>query len=112
MVRNMCVEKLIVNVDALEVVNLLSNTKATNRLTQPIVDTCRTILQAFQEVQLQHCYRETNKAIDFLAKLGHSLSEPFVYYMTPHFGIMEVLSNDANAVLYNRVTRVVTADFM
>ena len=28
------------------------------------------------------------------------------------FGIMEVLSNDANAVLYNRVTRVVTADFM
>ena len=43
----------------------------------------RTILQAFQEVQLQHCYRETNKAADFLAKLGHSLAEPFVYYMTP-----------------------------
>ena len=43
-------DKLIVNVDALEVVNLLSNTKATNRLTQPIVDACRTILQAFQEV--------------------------------------------------------------
>ena len=85
MARNMCVENLIVNVDALEVVNLLSNTKATNRLTQPIMDACRTILQAFQEVQLQHCYRETNKAVDFLAKLGHSLSEPFVYYMTPPF---------------------------
>ena len=50
MARNMCVEKLIVNMDALEVVNLLSNTKATNWLTQPIVDACRTILQAFQEV--------------------------------------------------------------
>ena len=50
MARNMCVEKLIVNVDSLEVVNLLFNTKATNRLTQPIVDACRTILQAFQEV--------------------------------------------------------------
>ena len=107
----MCVEKLIVNVDALEVFNLLSNTKATNRLTQPIVDDCRTILQAFQ-VQLQHCYRETNKAADFLAKLGHSLSEPFVYYVTPPFGIMEVLSNYANAILYNRATRVVTADFI
>ena len=112
MARNMCVEKLIVNVDALEVVNLLSNTKATNRLTQPIVDACRTFLQAFQEVQLQHCYRETNKAADFLAKLRHSLSEPFVYYMTPPFGIMEVLSNDANAVLYNRASRVVTTEFM
>ena len=50
MARNMCVEKLIVNVDSLEVVNLLFNTKATNRLTQPIVDACRTILQAFHEV--------------------------------------------------------------
>ena len=110
MARNMCVEKRIVNVDALEVINLLSNTKATNRLTQPIVDDCMNILQAFQEVHLQHCYRETNKAANFLAKLGHSLSEPFVYYVTPTFGIMEALSNDANAVLYNWTTRVVTAD--
>ena len=112
MARNMCVEKLIVNVDALEVVNLLSNTKATNQLTQPIVDACRTILQAFQEVQLQHCYRETNKAADFHAKLGRSLSKPFVYYMTPPFGITEVLSNDANAVFYKRASRVVTTEFM
>ena len=47
-----------------------------------------------------------------MASLGHSLFEPFVYYMTPPFGIMEVLSNDANAVLYNRASRVVTTEFM
>ena len=54
------------------------------------------------------------QSADFLAKLGHCLSEPFVYYMTPPppFGIMEVLSNDANAILYNRATWVVTTDFM
>ena len=113
MARNIHVEeKLIINVDALEVINLLSNAKATNRLSQPIVDDCRNILQAFQEVHLQHCYRETNKVADFLAKLGHRQSDPFVYYVTPPFGILEALSNDANAVLYNRVTRVVTANFM
>ena len=109
MARNIHVEeKHIINVDALEVINLLSNAKATNRLTQPTVDDCRNILQAFQEVHLQHCYRETNKVADFLAKLGHGQSDPFVYYVTPPFSIMEALSDDANAVLYNRTTRVVT----
>ena len=98
-------KKLIINVDALEVINLLSNAKATNRLTQPIVDNCRNILQAFQEVHLQHCYKETNKVADFLAKLGHRQSDPFVYYVTPPFGIMEALSDDTNAVLYNRTIR-------
>ena len=48
MARNIHVEeKLIINVDALEVINLLSNAEATNQLTQPIVDDCRNILQAF-----------------------------------------------------------------
>ena len=109
MARNIHVEeKLIINVDALEVINLLSNAKATNRLSQPIVDDCRNILQPFQEVHLQHCYRETNKVTDFLAKLGHRQSDPFVYYVTPPFGIMvlmEALSDDTNAVLYNRTIR-------
>ena len=72
MARDLHIEKIIINVDALEVINLLSHTKATNRLTQPVVDYCMNTLQAFQEVQLQHCFRETNRATNFLAKLGHS----------------------------------------
>ena len=101
-------EKLIINVGALEVINLLSNTKANDRLTQPIVNDCKNILQAFQKVHLQHCYRETNKVVDFLVKLGRRQSDPFVYYVTPPFGIMEALSDDANAILYNQTTRIVT----
>ena len=108
MARDLHIEKLIINVDALEVINLLSHTKATNRLTQPIVDYCRNTLQAFQEVQLQHCFRKTNCAADFLAKLGHSQLDHFVYYVSPPFGVMEVLTIDAIGVLYTRTTRGVT----
>ncbi|KAF3964547.1 hypothetical protein CMV_011178 [Castanea mollissima] len=74
---------------------------------QPIVDDCRNILQAFQEYHLQHCYRETNKAADLLAKLGHCPSGPFAYYVTPPFDMM-VLSTDSNAVICTRLTRVLT----
>ena len=75
-------EKLIINVDAPKVVNLLSNPNTTNWLTQTIMDDCRNILQAFQEFNLQHHYKETNKPADFLTKLGHNQSNPFVYYVT------------------------------
>lgn len=95
----------------LEVITHLSNSKATNRLTQPIVDYCRNTLQAFQVVHLQDYFKETNRAADFLAKLGHSQLDPFVYYVSPPFGIMEVLTNDANGVLYTQTTRDVTVSF-
>ena len=38
------------------------------------------------------------KAADFLTKLGHGQSDLFVDYVTPPFDIMEVLSDDVNAV--------------
>jgi len=72
------------------------------------VDDCRNILQAFQEFNLQHCYKETNKPTDFLTKLGHNQSNPFVYYVTPTFDITEVLSTDSNAVICPRLTRALT----
>ena len=47
------------------------------------------------------------KAADFLDELGHRQSDDsdlLVYYVNPPLGIMEVSSDDANAVLYTRTT--------
>ena len=57
---------------------------------------------------MQHCYRETNQATDFLAKLGHNQLDPFVHYVSPPFGVMEVLADDASGILYTRTTQGVT----
>jgi len=53
MARDLHVDKLIINVDALEVINLLSNTKATNRITQPIVDYCRNIKLSRRSIAIE-----------------------------------------------------------
>ena len=53
---NINISNLIVNGDATKVIALVPATNVTNRLTQLIVDGCRVIFQAFQEVKPQHCY--------------------------------------------------------
>ena len=98
MAKNLNIAKLVINVNAAEVISLFSKPSSDNRLTQPIVDDCRNMLQVFQEYHRQHCFRETNKVADLLAKLGCGQSEPSISYVTPPFVVMEVLSFDCNAV--------------
>ena len=107
MALNLNIDKLIINVDASEVINLLSKPCNTNRLTQPIVTDCRSMLQAFQEYRMQHCYRETNRVADLLANFGRCQDEPFASFENPRFVVLEALDYDSNDV--TRSTRASVA---
>ena len=98
MASNLNIDKLIINVDASEVINLLSKPDNINRLTQPIVTDCRSMLQVFQEYRVQHCYRETNRAADLLANIGHCQDKPFISFVNPPFVVLEALEYDSNDV--------------
>lgn len=98
MAKILNIDKLIINVDASEVIILFSKPSYNNQLTQPIVNDCRNMLQVFQEYRMQHCYRETNRATDLLRSLERCQIEPFVSYVTPPFVFMEALDYDSNAV--------------
>ena len=47
MTKSLRIEKLIVNVDATDIISLVSNSNSTNRLTWPLVADCMAILQTF-----------------------------------------------------------------
>ncbi|KAK7839899.1 putative ribonuclease h protein [Quercus suber] len=98
MALNLNIDKLIINVDASEVINLFSKPSNTNRLAQPIVNECRSMLQAFLEYRMQHCYRETNRVADLLANIGRCQEDSLVSYVNPPFVVMEALNYDSNAV--------------
>ena len=100
MAKSLNIDKLIINVDASKVINLFSKPSYANRLTQPIVDNCRNMLQAIQEFRMKHCFRKTNKATNLLAKLGCYQTESFVSYVTPPLVVMEALTYDSNVVTY------------
>ena len=73
------------------------------------MDDYKNMLQAFQEYHMQHCFRETNKVADLLAKLGRGQFESFISYVMPLFVVMEALSCDCNAVPYTHLIRASTA---
>ncbi|KAK9999743.1 hypothetical protein SO802_019346 [Lithocarpus litseifolius] len=60
MAKNLNITKLVINVDAAKVISLFSKPSFDNRLTQPIVDDCRNMLQAFQEYHMQHVLLQGN----------------------------------------------------
>lgn len=51
-------------------------------------------LQVFHQVQLLHCYRETNRAADSLAKTRCAQVECFASFVTPSLSITEALIFD------------------
>ena len=58
---------------------------------------------------MQHCFKETNKVADLLAKLGRGQSESFISYVMPLFVVMEVLSFDCISAPCTRLIRAPTA---
>lgn len=70
MANNLHIHNLIINVDSAEAVKLLSSSPNSNRLTQLLVNDCRVTLQVFHQVQLLHCYKESNRAADYLVRVG------------------------------------------
>ena len=58
---------------------------------------------------MQHCFRETKKVVDLLAKLGRGQSESFISYVTPLFVVMEALSFDCISAPCTRLIRASTA---
>ena len=87
------------------IIGTCSKFSRNNRLTQPIVDDCRNMLQFFQEYHMQYFFRETNKVADLLAKLGRGQSESFISCVTLPFVVMEALSFDCISAPCTRLIR-------
>ena len=81
--KSIGITKLIIECDATEAVKLLSSNSYSNRLFNLILNDYRSSIWAFQEIKIQHCFREANKAIDLLAKVGYYQATPLLTYFYP-----------------------------
>jgi hypothetical protein len=71
------------------------------------VDDCRFLLQRIPRKEFKHVFREANKCVDRLAKLGGSQEDDFVVLDTQPACICDVLSFDNSGCISTRfVTRI------
>ena len=60
--------------DAVNVISLLSISNETNGDVSSIIDYCRNILSQIPQVSVNHCFREANRSADALSRMGSKLT--------------------------------------
>jgi hypothetical protein len=100
------IKKIIIELDAkavLDLVHLANFTSISHHPYGALITDCRSLIQDFEEANLQHTFREGNAIADLLAKAGKSLLCPFVLFDDPPlFAVSQVLA-DCRGVKYPRL---------
>ncbi|KAL0007450.1 hypothetical protein SO802_008952 [Lithocarpus litseifolius] len=97
---------LIVEVDAKVVVEALTNPSYSNTIVSGLFDDCRQILSCFNQVRIQHIFREANMCADQLARLGSLQASEFVLFSCPPLDIKDTFEADSLGVYSNRLCPV------
>ena len=100
--KEMGLNNLIVELDALSVVLLMTNNTA-NLLMKPLLIDCRNLLKEIPNKQIVHAYREANQFTDALAKLGATSLSSFVVFLSPPPTVDSILSYDKANMCCNRI---------
>ena len=101
-----------VELDAKVVVDLVLSSSVTNRDYSSLLNDCRYLLSRFQQIRVNHTFREVNRCADELAKRGCSQQEDFVILFNPPApDIVSLVNEDANGLYYLRCSAT-TMPFM
>ena len=79
--KEMGIQQLIIELDALSVVILLNN-DTENSLMEPLLIDCRNLLKEFPCKRVIHAFREANQCADALAKMGAQSLYSFGVFVT------------------------------
>ena len=99
------IQRLIVELDANVVVDLIKTNAATNKPYAPLLYDCRYLLTRLTQAQVVHVYREGNCYADALAKWGSNMLEGFVVFDRPPNGdLLYLASMDNDGLVVNMVS--------
>ena len=99
------IQRLIPELDAKVVVDLIKTNAATNKPYAPLLYDCRYLLTRFTQVQVVHVYREGNCCADALAKWGCNMLEGFVVFdRPPNDDLLYLTSREKDGLVVNRVS--------
>lgn len=69
---------------------------------QQIIADCRNLTLSFEQCRLKYVWKEANRYVDFLPKMGRDLHEPFVVFTEPPLLLKTLLADDFRVVFFVR----------
>ncbi|PWA90722.1 non-LTR retroelement reverse transcriptase [Artemisia annua] len=104
MARDVGIRKLIIKLDSEVVVRLMEGETIHHSPAFYSVQTCRDLLRSSGwEVKLEHCYRESNIAADWLANHGCEQEERLCMFDSPPPELGSIILEDVKGVAWPRV---------
>ena len=102
MAKEMGLNSLVIELDALSVVLLMTNNNA-NLLMEPLLTDCKNMLREIPNKQIVHAYCEANQCTNALAKLGAISLSSFTMFLCPLPVVDNILAFDKANMCYNRL---------
>ena len=100
--RDMGLNNLIIELDALSVVLLMIN-NTPNLTLEPLLNDCRNLVREIPNKQITHIFREANQCANAMAKLGASCTTSFVVFLHPPPVVERILADDKASLRCNRL---------
>ena len=96
------VPAVVFELDAKLVIELLKKDMENPNGVGILVADCKEGMKKIPLVRIQHCYRETNKCADVLARRGASLAQDFTIFMDSPSDVAFLLNLDSTGTVYFR----------
>lgn len=102
--------RILLEVDSKVVVQLLIGTTIPNSSSFHIIRQCKSMIKREGwEVLVQHCYREANRAADWLANFGTKMEQRLVFFEAVPSDLQTVLLEDLSGVTIARKVATLVA---
>ncbi|KAK9273362.1 hypothetical protein L1049_018171 [Liquidambar formosana] len=98
--HNRGINKLQVEVDAQDVISLITSQYNDLHPYSAIIHDCRLLLRMDWKVTLTHTYREANQCANKMAKKGHLMAAPFTILDFPSSDYCNIIYDDARGVIW------------
>ena len=84
MCQNLQINALKIELDAKIIAELMTNSSNSNAVNSAMVADSRLLISQVSQVKVTHCYQETNRCADGLARVGNKqIDADIMYYNTP-----------------------------
>ena len=87
-----------VELDAKVIVDALTTNQHVDLPLSPLMDDCKFLATRFNHIQFKHCYRESNKCANGLARKGATQTNDFLVYDNPPVELESSFSHDLNGL--------------
>ena len=95
--------QMVLEMDSSSAIALIHNTDLDRHPYASVLKHVQSLVQRAWVVKIQHIYLERNRAVDFLASLGHGLQLGVCFYDLPPIGLASFLKDDVAGISFLRV---------